>query len=89
MAEAGYLRQIRTALGAAHSAAACGEGVSAQTHQAVKDALAALESVGEIVGEYAYHHRECRAIDHDGEWHTGNPPCSCGYDEAVAALGAE
>ncbi len=36
--------------------------------------------------EYCWHHRECSAIDADGEWRIGNPPCDCGYDEALATL---
>jgi len=36
--------------------------------------------------EYAWHRRECAAVDADGEWHKGNPECDCGYDEDLARV---
>lgn len=41
-----------------------------------------VSRVEEFVTEYAWHSRDCAAIDYDGEWHIGNPECTCGYDEA-------
>lgn len=45
-----------------------------------------LSRVEDFIEEYAWHDRTCAAIDGDGEWHRGNAPCSCGYDEAKANL---
>lgn len=45
-----------------------------------------LERVRDFINEYAWHDRNCAAIDADGEWRRGNPPCDCGYDEALAAI---
>ena len=45
-----------------------------------------LERVRDFINEYAWHDRNCAAVDADGEWRQGNPPCDCGYDEALAAL---
>lgn len=46
----------------------------------------ALERIEAFISEYAWHARGCAAVDADGEWHRGNPPCDCGYDEALASL---
>ncbi len=45
-----------------------------------------LERAREFIDEYAWHRRDCAAIDADGEWRKGNAACDCGYDEALAAL---
>ena len=45
-----------------------------------------VERIEEFVTEYAWHNRWCAAIDADGDWHRGNPACTCGYDEARATL---
>ena len=45
-----------------------------------------LERVEEFVSEYAWHTRDCASIDADGEWRFDSPPCSCGYDQALAAM---
>jgi hypothetical protein len=46
-----------------------------------------VERVQNFIQEYAWHTRDCAAIDADGEWHLAtSPPCTCGYDEALAAL---
>lgn len=45
-----------------------------------------LERVRDFITEYAWHDRGCAATDADGEWHRGKPACTCGYDEALAAL---
>lgn len=42
--------------------------------------------VQDFIQEYAWHDRDCAAVDADGEWHRGNKSCSCGFDEALAAL---
>jgi hypothetical protein len=36
----------------------------------------------DFIDEYAWHLRECAAIDADGDWRAGNDPCNCGYDRA-------
>jgi hypothetical protein len=45
-----------------------------------------LQRVEDFIQEYAWHSRDCAAIDADGSWHRGNPACDCGYDDARAAL---
>ena len=45
-----------------------------------------VRRVNDFVQEYAWHLRDCAAVDADGEWHLGNPPCSCGYEEDLAGL---
>jgi hypothetical protein len=45
-----------------------------------------LERLREFVAEYCWHDRSCAAVDADGDWRLGNPACSCGYTEALAAL---
>ncbi len=47
-----------------------------------------VELIQDIL-EFCWHHRECAAIDGDGEWHKGNPDCTCGYDELIARLDAQ
>ena len=47
-----------------------------------------VERVHEFITEYAWHSRNCAAVDLDGEWHIGNPSCDCGYDEVLATLTA-
>ncbi|HEY1249173.1 MAG TPA: hypothetical protein VGE97_09310 [Nitrososphaera sp.] len=42
--------------------------------------------VEDFIRDYAWHTRDCTAIDLDGEWHKGNPPCTCGYDDAREKL---
>jgi hypothetical protein len=38
--------------------------------------------IEEFIFEYAWHARNCAAINADGEWHKGNPECDCGFDKA-------
>jgi hypothetical protein len=45
-----------------------------------------LRRVKSFVDEYAWHRRDCAAVDLDGEWRPSNSPCDCGYDEALAGL---
>jgi hypothetical protein len=45
-----------------------------------------VERVKDFISEYAWHTRDCVAIDGDGQWHVGNKPCSCGYDETLERL---
>jgi hypothetical protein len=45
-----------------------------------------VERVRDFVDEYATHHRNCAAVDADGDWCTGNLPCDCGYDESLSGL---
>ncbi len=45
-----------------------------------------LERLRAFVDEYAWHTRDCAAIDADGEWRPGNAACDCEYDAALARL---
>lgn len=48
-----------------------------------------VERVQDFIGEYAWHTRECAAIDIDGQWRLDSPACNCGYEDALAALSQE
>ncbi len=61
--------------------------VSVMDTQEFKAFLARVEA---FIQEYAWHTRDCAAIDADGEWRLGSSPaCSCGYDAAREALAGD
>jgi hypothetical protein len=51
----------------------------------VSVSLLDLEIVQDLMA-FCWHDRSCAAIDAGGEWHKGNPECTCGYDEVMARL---
>lgn len=42
-----------------------------------------VQRVDDFIQEYAWHTRDCAAVDSDGEWHQGNASCDCGYEDAM------
>ena len=45
-----------------------------------------VHQVRDFIDTYASHTRSCAATYSNGQRREGNPPCDCGYDQALAAL---